>query len=265
MRLIPKYIVFISLSVCLLFITIHTQAEEATSFYMEVMDLSGEVTATKAGITRTLEEKALLGPHEVVYVGANSHVNLALDSQWQNTVHIPHDSKVFVKSVLPTGFYLKKGSLLGSLGYMPKDSALEIQTPSLIVGVSDAIFETRFDEKTMRSTTSTLEGEAGAFAFLPGRNAESKTIRIPELSQLSNSNRDPTLSPLRSIPPAELTRMRSQVFSIKESVAKGVREGRLGNVALHTVVDWNKEANGFNILSPGSAADDTANESNNSK
>ncbi|MFT5207987.1 MAG: hypothetical protein ACI9CF_001751 [Candidatus Omnitrophota bacterium] len=262
MKHIPKLITLTILSALFISTPSYTQAKEEAKFFMEVMDLSGEVTATKAGVKRPLEERALLGAHEVVYVGANSHVNLALDAQWQNTVHLTQDSKVFVKSVYPTGFYLKRGSLLAKLDNMPKDSTFEIQTPSLIVGARGTIFETRHDEKTNRSTTSTLEGVTGTFAFMPGHNAEPRTIRIPALSQLSNSMADPTLSPLRPIPAIEENRMRANVQALDEIRSIGIQTGRLGNTSLRPIVDKNKVTHVFGVIKSEGAAAVETNKSN---
>ncbi|MFT5206664.1 MAG: hypothetical protein ACI9CF_000403 [Candidatus Omnitrophota bacterium] len=110
--------------------------DEAEDIYIaEVMSIEGQVTAIKAGDSRELKQGDFVGTGEVILVEGDGHVDMSLDAEWKNVVRINANTKVFLMSIFPTGFYLTYGDMAAKLDALPKNSTFEIETPIALAAV----------------------------------------------------------------------------------------------------------------------------------
>lgn len=118
----------------------------AEDYYCEVMTLKGSAFVTSSdSIRKPLKEGDLLKVGDVVEVDPASQLDVAYDKEWNNITRIWENSKVTIKSILPTGLKLDDGDIFAKLHQLPKGTTFEIQTPTAVAAVRGTEFMTSVD------------------------------------------------------------------------------------------------------------------------
>ena len=127
----------------LLLLGVFSSIAYAENYSAEVMSVKGSVYAVLENNQKTpLKEGDLLKVGTGVEVGADSYVDLAYDNHWNNMSRIGPDSRVWIRSIYPTGLYIDKGDVLARLHKLPARSTFEVETPTAVAAVRGSEYRT---------------------------------------------------------------------------------------------------------------------------
>ncbi len=115
----------------------------ASDYSAEVMAVKGTAfVVSEKGDKVPIKEGDLLKAGAKVEVGADSFVDLAYDSHWNNMSRIGADSEVKIQSIYPTGLFVAKGDVLAKLHKLPTKSTFEVETPTAVAAVRGSEYRT---------------------------------------------------------------------------------------------------------------------------
>ncbi len=160
----------------------------------EVMSLEGAAYVTNGQANhQPLREGDILKAGDLVEVGANSHLDVGYDKNWQNVTRIEENSKIEIKSLFPTAIKLASGGIYAKLRELPKDSTFEVETPTAIASVRGTEYRTEHQDagtKVYNFSDSKVYvfGQDGS-----GKINETPTIiRNSEVTRITDAGSAPT-------------------------------------------------------------------------
>lgn len=151
----------------------------------EVMAIQGTAKATSGGATRTLKQGDLLKADDYLETDADSHVDLAYDSDWNNVTRIEENSKITIRSIYPTDLALRQGGVYATLKKLPTGSSFQVETPTAVASARGTEYRTVCSEEGKTEVFNFSESDV----FVADIDAAGKIAETPSVLKKEQATR----------------------------------------------------------------------------
>lgn len=129
------------------FFALSIGAAPAEEFICEVMSVEGTVTLRNDQVSSyALKEGDLVRAGDWIETAEGAAADISYDRDWNNVTRIEENSKVQIRSVLPSSLELARGAVYAKLQSLPRDSSFEVKTPTAIAAVRGTEFRTVYGD-----------------------------------------------------------------------------------------------------------------------